>query len=310
MKSKLKGAVVLITGANGGMGTETVKLLLKKDVDQVILACRTQAKADETKRILGSDNRLIAVGGFDMQDQNSISKAIGSIELDKTIDIVFLQAGGMVVSKDFQFVSANGQEFEKTTYQNVIGGFIVTEELKQRGMVSENCRFLYAGGEGARGIKGMIKKPEFKSAKDLTAYIHKGNGSYSDIDALGTSKFMSALLVQEMAERDSLNEYVWFSPGLTAGTKGLINVPQPKKFMMENFGFPMMKLFGIAQGPVAAATKYVDALDGKYGQSGDLIGAPEGKGLGNLVDQKPMNEGFTNHNLRGSFWQIANGIIK
>jgi len=48
----------------------------------------------------------------------------------------------------------------------------------------------------------------------------------------------------------------------------------------------------------------VDSLKGKYGQNGDLIGAPEGKAWGKLVDQKPMNEGLTNLQFRDSFWEI------
>ena len=49
----------------------------------------------------------------------------------------------------------------------------------------------------------------------------------------------------------------------------------------------------------------MDCLAGKYGQSGDLIGAPEGKALGKLVDQKPMNSGLTNFQLIEAFWDIT-----
>ena len=66
-----------------------------------------------------------------------------------------------------------------------------------------------------------------------------------------------------------------------------------------------MELIGFAQGPKAAAQKYFDCLDGKYGASGDLIGAPEGKAVGKLVDQKPMNPALTNHQLRDAFWNIT-----
>ena len=309
MESKIKDASILITGANGGIGIETVKLLLQKSPKRIVLACRTQQKADEAKKLLGSNNVLEAVGGFDMQQRETILEAVEKLP-EEQFDIVFFQAGGMVVSNDFQFVpTSEGRKIEKTIYQNVIGSFITLEALLVHNLVAENARIVFAGGEGARGIKGMIKKPEYNSVEELITTVRSGQGKYSDIDALGVSKFMSALLVQELAERDSAREYVWFSPGLTAGTKGLKNVAPVKRFIMENIGFPMLKLFGIAQSPAQAAQKYVDSLDGKHGESGDLIGAPEGKTIGNLVDQKPMNPGLTNHAFRSAFWKIANEAI-
>ncbi len=66
-----------------------------------------------------------------------------------------------------------------------------------------------------------------------------------------------------------------------------------------------MNIFGIAQSPKQAAQKFVDCLDGKHGKSGDLIGAPEGKPLGKLVDQKPMNAGLTNFKFIQTFWEVV-----
>lgn len=139
-------------------------------------------------------------------------------------------------------------------------------------------------------------------------YVQKGGGTYSD--ALGVSKFMSALLVQKLAHNDPTKEYVWFSPGLTAGINGLRDVFPVKRFVMEKVGFPMMQVMGLAQSPRKAAQKYVDCLQGIYGQSGDLIGAPEGKTLGNLVDQKPMNAGLTNCQFINSFWTLIDTQIE
>lgn len=310
MKSKIQNASILITGANGGIAIETVKILLEKGAKRIVLACRTQEKADYVKYLLDSNPVLEARGGYDMQNKESIVAAVSELPRNEQFDIVFFQAGGMIVSNDFQFVATGkGKRVEKTIYQNVIGSYITLQALLQNDLITPAGRIVFAGGEGARGIKGMITKPEYLSVDELTNAIRNGKGKYSDIDALGTSKFMSALLIQELAEKDSKHDYVWFSPGLTAGTNGLINVSPAKRFMFENIGFPMMKLFGMAQGPKEAAKKYVASLDGKYGNSGDVIGAPEGKTIGTLVDQKPMNTGLTNHAFRKAFLQIANEAI-
>ena len=240
-----------------------------------------------------------------MKDEETIQSAVSKIPQGQAFDIVFLQAGGMVVANDFQFISSNGLQIEKTIYQNVIGAYLILKHLDQRGLIAPNARIVFPGGEGARGIKGMIKKPAFQSVEELKTYIFKGFGKYKDLDALGYAKFMSGLLVQQLAELDKAKTYIWFSPGLTSGTKGLRDVPNPKRFMFEKIGFPLMNLFGIAQSPKQAAQKYVDCLDGKYGNSGDLIGAPEGKTIGKLVDQKPMNAGLTNYQFRQAFWEIV-----
>ncbi|MBB6463748.1 SDR family NAD(P)-dependent oxidoreductase [Flammeovirga kamogawensis] len=309
MKSKIKNSSILITGANGGIGIETVKILLEKGAKRIVLACRTQEKADRTKALLNSHYKLEAKGGFDMQNKEAIVLAVSELPKNEKFDIVFFQAGGMVVSNDYQFIeNTNGNRIEKTIYQNVMGSYITLKALLQQDLIATGGRIVFAGGEGARGIEGMIAKPEYDSVDDLIGAVFNGKGKYKDIDALGISKFMSGLLIQELAERDLNHEYVWFSPGLTAGTNGLVNVPPIKRFMFEKVGFPMMKLFGMAQGPKEAAMKYVECLDGKYGKTGDLIGAPEGKTLGNLVDQKPMNAGLSNHAFRKAFLQIAEQV--
>ncbi len=308
----LKDANIFITGPNGGIGLETVKILTQKKVKRIALACRTIKKAEWTKEQLLQQNakniQLDPYGGFDMANEKAIQSAISKIPQEEVFDIVFLQAGGMVVANDFQFISSNGLQIEKTIYQNVIGAYLILKHLDQRALLAPNARIIFPGGEGARGIKGMMKKPEFQSVEELKTYIFQGLGKYKDLDALGYAKFMSGLLVQQLAEQDKTKTYVWFSPGLTSGTKGLRDVPNPKRFMFEKIGFPLMNLFGIAQSPKQAAQKYVNCLDGKYGESGDLLGAPEGKTLGKIVDQKPMNAGLTNYQFRQAFWEIVTEV--
>lgn len=313
-QSKIKGASILVTGANGGMGLETIKLLIERGAKRIVLACRTQAKADWAREQLSSPNapktELISAGGFDMLKPESIQNAVDQLEFVEPFDIVFLQSGGMVVSDDYQFVTASDKRVEKTIFQNTIGGFLTQVFLDERGLVDEHTRVVYAGGEGARGIPGAIEKPSYRSVDSFQSYVRNGDGTYKAFNAIGVSKFCSALLVQKLAALHPNREYVWFSPGLTGGTKGLDAVPNPKRFIMKNIAFPMLQLLGVAQGPRQAAVKYADCLDGRYGTNGDLIGAPEGKALGKLVDQKPMNPCLTSHRMQDAFYEIADGVRK
>ena len=78
--------------------------------------------------------------------------------------------------------------------------------------------------------------------------------------------------------------------------------------MLERIGFPIMAALGLAQSPRDGARKYADCLIGKIGRDGDVIGAPAGKALGPLTDQKPMNPAFENDALAEVVWSIATDI--
>ena len=66
---------------------------------------------------------------------------------------------------------------------------------------------------------------------------------------------------------------------------------------MGRIAFPFFTLIGLAQTPRQSAKKFVECLAGRIGNNGDVIGAPEGKTIGKLVDQKPMSSSFTNFRL-------------
>jgi hypothetical protein len=72
---------------------------------------------------------------------------------------------------------------------------------------------------------------------------------------------------------------------------------------MEKIAFPFAKLLGFSQSPQQGAKKYVDALLGVYGKNGDVLASPEGKTLGKIVDQKPMNTLFSQPQIINHFWQ-------
>lgn len=305
MENQIKGKSILVTGANGGMGVETVRILAQMGARRIALACRTIEKAKEAIQEIGTtDTVLEPFGGFDMVDDKILANAVSKLPKEK-FDIVFLQSGGLIVGDSYQFVEANGLRIEKTIQQNAIGGLLTFFHLENADLIKENARIVFAGGEGVRGIPKMIKKPDFQTKTELMDYVTSASGKYNAIDAIGVSKYASALYVQKLAELDNSKTYLWFSPGLTGGTKGLNTLPNPKRFVMKYIGFPIMQAFGIAQGPQKAAGKYVAALNGEHGISGDLIGAPEGKTIGKLVDQKPMNPALTNHQLIDALWDYT-----
>ena len=112
---------------------------------------------------------------------------------------------------------------------------------------------------------------------------------YNPMNAIGVSKLASALIVQQLAKQNDGRAYIWFTPGLTHGTNGLASQSPLKRFIAEKIVFGITGLLGVSQSPKQGAEKYVSALLGEYGKNGDVLGAPEGKVLGPITDQKGMN---------------------
>lgn len=314
--SLYRNKTVFMTGANGGMGVEVCKHLINDGVGALVMGCRTEAKAIAAREEVvaatgGGETVITTAAGFDMNDPAQIVAAVDALPADSRFDVVFLQAGGVIYGKEWRTVRWNGVEVEKTVFQNVIGAHVTLSRLLARGLVKPGARVVMAGGEGARGIPGLIEAPRFESASELRDYLLVADRGrrYVEMNAMGVSKFVGALWSLKVAELygDRL-ESIWFTPGLTAGTKGLSGVGAFKQWMFENIGFPLMVWLGKAQTASQGARKFVDCLEGAVGRNGDLIGAPEGTALGELVDQKPMNPGLTDPALRDSLWGLLEQV--
>lgn len=306
---------VFITGANGGMGLDTSKILVSSGIHRLVMATRTMDKAVTAKSKIDTaypdhQTQIEVASGFDMTDPKAIEKAVHKLPKDQPFNIIFLQAGGVIFSNDYSYLTWNNTAIEKTIFQNVIGPYITLLQLKKHGLIAPNARVVFAGGEGARGIPGMIEKPVFDTINDFKNYIYgKGNlPKYNPMNAIGVSKLMGAVLSQKLSSLEKNMDVIWFTPGLTYGTNGLAAKPAIQRWFMEKIMFGIAGFLGFAQSPMQGAQKYVDCLLGIYGKNGDVLGAPEGKVLGDLVDQKPMNQMFTNTALQDEFWHILNTI--
>ena len=315
--SNYQAKSVLITGANGGLGKETVKWLIEDGVGRIVMGSRDEARGraarDEVLEATGAnDADVTAVGGFDMTDPARIEAAVASLPADQPFDVVFLQAGGVVFGKDYDTVEYRGHKVERTVFQNVIGAHITLAALRKRGLVARDARVIFAGGEGARGIPGLIEAPHYDDPDALRQYVYADlpePRKYNPMNAIGASKFMGALWTTKLAELEAANmSVVWFSPGLTYGTAGLSAKPPVQRWFLEKVVFGMMRLLGKAQSPRDGARKYADAIEGKVGANGDVIGAPEGTALGKLTDQRPMNPDLEKPALREAFWSVLEEV--
>ena len=308
---------ILITGANGAMAKETIKHLIEEGCDDIVMAVRTKSKGEIARAEILKDTNaetenLSVVEGFDMNKPNEIIDAVGKLKGEAPFDVVFLAAGFAVFGDDYQHVEHNGKKVEKTVFQNLVGSHVVFNELKKTSLLKKGARIVLAGGEGARGIKGMIEKPDFPTVKSLRDYVYlnpKSLPKYNPMNAIGVSKFVGALWTKKVAslEKDNL-EIVWFSPGMTAGSEGLKKLPFLKRYVFKMM-FGMMQWFGKAQTAAQGGKKFADCLLGKVGKHGELIGAPEGKMLGEYTEQSPLNPILDSEELRETFWDMLQEIV-
>ncbi len=311
------GKSVLVTGSNGGLGQATSAELLADGVSRLVMAARTDAKAQASRSAVsaavacGPETEVGVAGGFDMTDPARIRAAVDALPAGRPFDVVFLQAGGVVFAEDFQRVEHDGRAYERTAFQNVLGGHVALSRLVERGLLAPHARVVFAGGEGARGIPGLIARPSFGDPEALRRYLEgdfEGRGPYNPMDAIGVSKLVGALWTRALRRRLPDAEVVWFSPGLTYGTQGLAKAPPLRRIVLERVGFPIMAALGLAQSPAQGGRKYADCLLGTVGRDGDIIGAPEGKALGPLTDQTPMHEAFEDDALAETVWSVAESV--
>lgn len=123
---RLEGKVVIITGANSGIGREAARDLLKRGA-RVILACRNLMKANEVAsefrdEILEAD---VSVKQLDLCDFDSVRNFASEIlKEEKKIDILINNAG---LSGDLYKKTVDG--FEEIYQANYLGPFLLTELL-------------------------------------------------------------------------------------------------------------------------------------------------------------------------------------
>jgi protochlorophyllide reductase len=119
------GRTALVTGANSGLGLETARALSAQG-GRVVLACRTQAKAEAACQQLAADSRgeLIPLA-LDLADLQSVQQAADTVcERWSALDLLINNAGVMAPPR---VLSAQGLELQFAV--NHLGHFALTQRL-------------------------------------------------------------------------------------------------------------------------------------------------------------------------------------
>lgn len=258
------GRVVLVTGANSGLGFETARALAQHGA-HVVMACRNPAKAaDAEARITKLEPRgSVEVLLTDVGDLDSVAGSVAQFAatFDK-LDVLVNNAGLMATPE-----GRTAQGFETQLGVNHLGHFALTASL---------LPLLLAAGEGSRVVSVSSNAHKFGKIDFDDLMSEK---RYSPWGAYGQSKLANLLFTSELQRR------------LAAGGRPTIAVAahpggSTTELGKESAGGLLSTMFGLMR-PVLNATMSQSAAMGALpqlyaavapGVEGDDYYGPDGLG--------------------------------
>lgn len=231
----LSGLTIAITGANSGLGYETMRVLALRGA-HVIGIARTQANAEEAcASIAGHTTPLY----LDLADWESVVRCADNIRAMNTpLDGLITNAGIMALP---ELELVNG--VEKQFAVNHLGHFILINQLRAPVLAAPQGRFTLLSSVAHRRADNGI---EFDNLD--------GSKHYDPWNAYGVSKLANALCARELAAQISHTNATANSvhPGIIA-TNLVKNLPAWQRWGAKYLGWMFLKT--VEQG--AATTCYV-----------------------------------------------------
>ncbi len=279
----------LVTGANSGLCYEASAQLAEAGWRKVILACRTEAKAEAARRRLiertGKDSfETLAVDTSEVASANAAGDELR--DRGEKIDFLLLNAGATGAQSQF-----NSDGVENTWASTLVGHHLLTMRALSDGLLAPTARIVIAGSEGARGnlpnmkVHDIGKVADENFGGDRVAAIEglaRGQGPYKYVsfNEYVTAKLVvawwAAALSRKLPTGMTANAV---SPGSAPASGFARNTP----LMMRIFMMPLMKivgpLIGMA-GPIeSAARRYLDAADLGEQETGHFYATADRKKL-------------------------------
>ena len=231
----LSGLTIAITGANSGLGYETMRVLALRGA-HIIGIARTQKKAEEAcASIEGETTPLF----LDLAEWESIVRCADAIRaMNIPLDGLITNAGIMALP---ELEIVNG--VEKQFAVNHLGHFILINQLRELVLAAPQGRFTLLSSRAYRSAENGI---EFDNLD--------GSQHYDPWNAYGVSKLANALCARELAAQISHTNATANSvhPGVIQ-TNLMTNLPQWQQWGAKYLGWVFFK--NIEEG--AATTCYV-----------------------------------------------------
>ena len=250
MEGLMKGRVVMVTGANAGMGKEIVLALAGMDATVVMVSrdrTRGEAAQAEVRRQTGRAVELLIA---DLSSQESVRNLVTEFEASHDRLHVLVNNAGVTLPRGTE----TGDGIETVLATNHLGPFLLTNLLLPMLTASAPSRIVIVGS-GAH-VMGKIDFDDLQGAR-----------SYNEIRAYNQSKLANLLFTYELARR-------------IAGTGVRANAADPG-FVKTNLRVPFpYSIFAFMRGSIVdgakpalflASSPEVDGVTGRYfGQKGEV----------------------------------------
>lgn len=270
-ETRCDGKVILITGANTGIGKETAKELLKRG-GKVYIACRSLEKANKAREELINETGStdIHVRELDLSSLESVRNfAKKFLQEAQRLDILINNAGVMACPK-----ALTKDGFEQQLGVNHLGHFLLTNLLLDRLKASAPSRVVNLSSLAHR--YGTINKRDLNSEK-----------SYHQVMAYCQSKLANVLFTRELARRLE-------GTGVTtyAVHPGAVDTELPRHmgsffFLLEHNLIKPILRFTFKTPKSGAQTSLYTALD-------EDLAHQSGKYYADCREQNPSREGSDN----------------
>ncbi len=243
------GRVVIVTGANSGIGYETARALAEKGAT-VIMACRNIAKGNVAAQRLREDNPdgSIIEMCVDLADLASIRAFTTAFKQQYTRLDLLIDNAGVMALPDLQ---KTPDGFEKQFGTNHLGHFALTGLLLDRLLQTLKSRVVVISSTMHR--RGNINFDDLQSKR-----------SYSATGAYGQSKLANLLFTYELQRRFE-----------AAGADSIAVAAHPGWTMtnlQQHFGLAQFLNPFIAQDPASGALPTLYAATAPQVQGGDYFG--------------------------------------
>jgi NAD(P)-dependent dehydrogenase (short-subunit alcohol dehydrogenase family) len=287
----LTGKVIVITGANSGLGLESTKMLANKNAT-IVMACRSMGKADKAKAEVLAENPnakldVMQLDNASLASVKSFADAFKS-KYDR-LDLLLNNAGVMAIPRT---ETADG--FEMQIGVNHLGHFALVGHLLDVITNTPNAR-----------IHNTSSSAAFTGNINLDDLMGKQN--YSRWGAYGQSKLANAAFATELDRRLK-----------AAGHNAISNSSHPGLVMtnlqtnsLDHSGAPFMEriLYGI-MGPLIAQDVSMGVLPQLYGsvapaaKGGVFYGPKKFRIIGYPAEQK-CNSALNDAALFKRFWEMS-----
>ncbi|KAK3925666.1 Retinol dehydrogenase 12 [Frankliniella fusca] len=227
-EKRLEGKVVIVTGANTGIGFEVAKDMASRGA-QVVLACRNMAlaQAAAAKIVKTCPAAHLDVRELDLASLQSVVDFVQQLPYSN-VNILILNAG--VVFHPFALTEDG---FETHFQVNYLGHFLLTRLLVQTMCVTPGARVI-----------SMTSQSHF--AADICLHDLNLQINYSARKAYGQSKLALLLMTRYLGLmlQDTNVNFLAVNPGLVRGTKHVSSSPVLRESLMIRLAMqPLMWMF-------------------------------------------------------------------